>query len=146
MTAELTSISSSTKDTSDATRLQIEGLNEPIVINYFKTLNAGDFEATVELFAEDGVMHPPFESDISGRDAIVNYLHQEAKGIKIYPHQGIIDILENGQSQVQVSGKAETSWCGVNVSWIFILNENKQIAYTRVKLLASPQELLNLRR
>ncbi|BDA75540.1 nuclear transport factor 2 [Rivularia sp. IAM M-261] len=135
--AEFTSVANSTK---------IEGIEEPTVLSYFETLNAGDFEATADLFAPDGVMRPPFESDISGRDAIVSYLNQEAKGIKAYPNQGIIEVIEDGQYQVQVSGKAETSWCGVNVSWIFILNESKEIVYTRVKLLASPQELLNLRR
>ena len=35
---------------------------------------------------------------------------------------------------------------GVNVSWLFILNSQQQIVSTTVKLLASPQELLNLRR
>ncbi|NJR14336.1 MAG: nuclear transport factor 2 family protein [Calothrix sp. CSU_2_0] len=125
---------------------QIEGITEPIILLYFKTLNAGDFAATVELFAEDGIMHPPFESDITGHNAILNYLNQEAQGIKAYPRQGIIEALENRQSQVQVSGKAETSWCGVNVTWLFILNEQKEILYTKIKLLASPQELLNLRK
>ena len=90
-------------------------------------------------------MHPPFESDIVGSDAIAAYLQQEAPGVKADPHQGIIENLENNQIQVQVTGKAQTSWCGVNVMWLFILNEQRQIAYTRVKLLASPQELLALR-
>jgi hypothetical protein len=145
-TAEFSSVASSTNDLDAVTELQIEGLDEPTVLSYFETLNAGNFEATADLFALDGIMHPPFESDISGRDAIISYLNQEAKGIIAYPRQGIVEALEDGQSQVQVSGKAETSWCGVNVSWIFILNSDKQIVYTRVKLLASPQELLNLRR
>jgi hypothetical protein len=145
-TAEFSSVASSTNDGNAVTELQIEGLDEPTVLSYFETLNAGNFEATADLFALDGIMHPPFESDISGRDAIISYLNQEAKGIIAYPRQGIVEALEDGQSQVQVSGKAETSWCGINVSWIFILNSDKQIVYTRVKLLASPQELLNLRR
>jgi Nuclear transport factor 2 (NTF2) domain len=145
-TAEFSSVTSSTNDADAVTELKIEGLDEPTVLIYFETLNAGNFEATADLFADSGIMHPPFESDISGRDAIINYLNQEAKGIRAYPRQGIVEALSDGQSQVQVSGKAETSWCGVNVSWIFILNEDKQIVYTRVKLLASPQELLNLQR
>lgn len=144
--AEFTSVANSTKNMTDAVEFKIEGLDEPTVLSYFKTLNAGNFEATADLFAPEGVMHPPFESDISGRNAIIDYLNQEAKGIKAYPNQGIIEVIEDGQYQVQVSGKAETSWCGVNVSWIFILNECKEIVYTRVKLLASPQELLSLRR
>lgn len=124
----------------------IEGITEPTILDYFQTLNAGDFQATAQLFAVDGVMHPPFESGIAGRDGILNYLNQEAINIKAYPRQGIIEAIEAGKSQIQVSGKAETAWCGVNVTWLFILNEQKQITYTKIKLLASPQELLNLRR
>ncbi|WP_193195725.1 nuclear transport factor 2 family protein [Nostoc sp. MG11] len=124
---------------------QIEGITESNILRYFETLNAGEFEATATLFAEDGVMHPPFESDIVGPDAIATYLKQEAQNVKALPHQGIADNLENEQIQVQVTGKAQTSWCGVNVLWLFILNQQRQILYTRIKLLASPQELLSMR-
>jgi Nuclear transport factor 2 (NTF2) domain len=125
---------------------QIEGITEKSVLSYFETLNAGKFEVTAALFAHDGVMHPPFESGIVGRDAIAAYLKQEAQSIKAYPKTGIADTLEDGNIQVQVTGKAETSWCGVNVLWLFILNQQRQISYTKIKLLASPQELLSLRR
>ncbi|MBE9033993.1 nuclear transport factor 2 family protein [aff. Roholtiella sp. LEGE 12411] len=124
---------------------QIEGITELSILRYFETLNAGEFDVTAALFAEDGVMHPPFESDIVGPDAIATYLKQEAQNIKALPRKGIIDSLENQQIQVQVTGKAQTSWCGVNVLWLFILNQQRQIIYTRIKLLASPQELLSLR-
>lgn len=133
------------KATESLNKIEIAGITEPCILNYFTTLNAGEFLATAALFAEDGIMHPPFESDIVGSDAIAAYLQQEAQGVKADPHQGIIENLENNQIQVQVTGKAQTSWCGVNVMWLFILNEQRQIAYTRVKLLASPQELLALR-
>ncbi len=119
---------------------------EPTVLSYFETLNAGAFDATAALFATDGVMHPPFESDIVGQEAIALYLNNEAQGIKAYPRQSIVETLEQQQIQVQVTGKAQTSWCGVNVSWIFILNQQRQIVYTKIKLLASPQDLLALRR
>ncbi|MCC5638091.1 ketosteroid isomerase family protein [Nostoc sp. CHAB 5844] len=125
--------------------IKIEGLTEPCILDYFATLNASQFQQTAALFAEDGVMHPPFESGIIGPDAIATYLQQEAQGLKAYPHQGIIENLENDQIQVQVTGKAQTSWCGVNVMWLFILNAQRQITYTKIKLLASPQELLALR-
>ncbi len=124
----------------------IEGITEPTILRYFETLNAGEFDATASLFAEDGVMHPPFESDIVGPDAIATYLKQEAQDIKAFPRQGIAESSENDQIEFQVTGKAQTSWCGVNVLWLFILNQQRQIIYTRIKLLASPQELLNLRR
>ncbi|MBW4685919.1 MAG: nuclear transport factor 2 family protein [Komarekiella atlantica HA4396-MV6] len=124
---------------------QIEGITESNILRYFETLNTGEFEATAALFAEDGVMRPPFESDIVGPDAIATYLNQEAQNVKALPCQGIADNLENEQIQVQVTGKAQTSWCGVNVLWLFILNQQRQILYTRIKLLASPQELLSIR-
>ncbi|MBW4635904.1 MAG: nuclear transport factor 2 family protein [Iphinoe sp. HA4291-MV1] len=125
---------------------QIKGITEPTLLRYFKTLNAGEFEETATLFAEDGVMHPPFEAAIAGRDAITRYLQQEAQNVKVYPCEGIAETLKGEQIQLQVTGKAQTSWCGVNVLWTFILNQQKEILYTRIKLLASPQELLNLRR
>ncbi|MCF2146901.1 ketosteroid isomerase family protein [Desmonostoc muscorum LEGE 12446] len=128
-----------------SSEFKIEGITETRVLRYFETLNAGEFEETAALFAKDGVMHPPLESDIVGCDAIAAYLKQEAQNIKAYPNRGISDTLENGNIQVQVTGKAQTSWCGVNVLWIFILNQQRQILYTRIKLLASPQELLSLR-
>ncbi len=128
-----------------STEFQIQEITETSVLRYFETLNAGEFDQTAALFAKDGVMRPPLESDIVGCDAIAAYLKQEAQNIKAYPNTGISDTLENGNIQVQVTGKAQTSWCGVNVLWIFILNQQRQILYTRIKLLASPQELLSLR-
>ncbi len=124
----------------------IAGMTEPTVLRYFKTLNAGEFEATAALFASEGVMHPPFESGIVGSDAIARYLQQEAQDIKAYPREGIVETLEDEQIQVQVTGSSQTSWCGVNVNWLFILNQQGQIIYTKIKLIASPQELLSLRR
>jgi hypothetical protein len=126
--------------------LVIEGISESAILQYFQTLNAGEFDATAALFADNGVMHAPFESGIAGRSAIAAYLKQEAQGIKAFPRQGIAEALENGQTQFQVTGKAQTSWCGVNVLWEFLLNQEKQILDVKIKLLASPQELLNLRR
>lgn len=128
------------------TSLTIEGITEPTVLRYFETLNAGEFEATATLFAADGAMHPPFESAVVGPQNIVAYLQQEAQGIKLEPRQGIAQTLENEQIQVQVSGKVQTSWCGVNVSWIFILSQEREIIAATIKLLASPQELLSLQR
>ncbi|OYD94163.1 nuclear transport factor 2 [Nostoc sp. 'Peltigera membranacea cyanobiont' 213] len=125
---------------------QIEGITETSVLRYFETLNAGEFEATAALFAVEGVMHPPFESDIVGTDAIAAYLKKEGQNVKAYPNTGIAETLETGEIQVQVTGKAQTSWCSVNVLWLFILNQQRQILYTRIKLLASPQELLSFRR
>jgi len=129
-----------------ATSLTIEGVTEPRILSYFETLNAGDFEATAALFATDGMMKPPFESNIVGADRIAAYLNQEALGIKVEPRQGIAQALEHDQIQVQVTGKVQTSLFGVNVSWLFVLSQQREIVAATIKLLASPQELLSLRR
>ncbi|BAZ66728.1 MAG: ketosteroid isomerase family protein [Pelatocladus maniniholoensis HA4357-MV3] len=126
--------------------LTIEGITEPTILAYFQTLNAGDFNATANLFANDGVMHPPFESGIVGPEAIVNYLNKEALGIEASPQQGIFETIEEDLIQFQVTGKAQTSWCGVNVLWQFVINQEREILYTKIKLLASPQELLKMQR
>ena len=89
-------------------------------------------------------MHPPFESGIVGRTAILSYLNKEAIDIKAYPREGTREISEDNITQIQVAGKAKTPWFSVNVSWLFILNENQQILDVKIKLLASPQELLSL--
>ncbi len=133
--------------TSSATaELTIEGIEEPVVLRYFETFNRGDFYATAALFAESGALYPPFEDPIVGAEAIVTYLEAEAPGMKVYPRQGIVNTLEDDTNKVQVSGKVETRWFCVNVSWLFVLNQEDRILSATIKLLASPQELLNLRR
>lgn len=126
--------------------LVIAGITESVIVDYFETMNAGNYQATAALFAESGIMQPPFAEPITGREAIANYLQTEAKGMQLVPQQGLSEISENAQIQIQVSGKVQTPVFGINVSWIFILNPQQEIIFTKVKLLASPQELLNLRR
>ncbi len=124
----------------------IAGIAEPNLIKYFETFNAGDFEATSQLFAVDGALHPPFESVIEGRDAIVDYLKAEAKGITAQPQQGAIKQALDDCTEVEVTGRVQTPWFGVNVAWLFTLNSQQEITFLKVKLIASPQELLKLRR
>jgi hypothetical protein len=135
-----------TPKSASTTDLTIEGITEAKVLRYFETMNAGNYEATAALFAEAGVMHPPFEEPIEGKDAIATYLEAEAKGMQLFPRQGIAETLLNDQTQIQVSGKVQTPWFSVNVSWIFVLSSEREILSARIKLLASPQELLSLRR
>jgi|ERR687886_2136041 hypothetical protein len=126
--------------------LTIEGITEPVVLRYFETMNAGDYKATAALFADTGAMHPPFEQAIEGREAIATYLEAEAKGMQLFPTKGIVETQKEDQTQIQVTGKVQTPWFGVNVAWIFVLSPEREILTTRIKLLASPQELLSLRR
>ncbi|WP_427156776.1 nuclear transport factor 2 family protein [Aliinostoc sp. HNIBRCY26] len=124
---------------------QIPGIKETTILEYFKNLNARNFTATAALFTPQGVMNPPFESAIVGRDAIARYLRKEAQDVKAEPQQGISATLKDGYTQVQVTGKAHTFWCSVNVMWLFTLNPQQQITDTQIKLLASPQELVAMR-
>jgi hypothetical protein len=135
-----------TPETASASELIIEGIREPVVLRYFETMNAGDYDATAALFADTGAMHPPFEQPIEGPEAIATYLKTEAKGMQLFPREGLAEPLDENQTQIQVSGKVQTPLFGVNVSWIFVLTPEKEIVYARIKLLASPQELLKLRR
>ena len=125
--------------------IKIAGITKPTVLRYFETLNAGDFEATANLFAEDGVLHAPFEEPIIGSSSIATYLKTEARGMQLEPQQGVSEILEDGNVEVQVSGRVQTSAFGINVAWLFLLNSDQKLLSVTVKLLASPQELLNLR-
>ncbi|MES1021515.1 ketosteroid isomerase family protein [Gloeocapsa sp. BRSZ] len=135
---------SSANDSSERS-ISIEGIAEPTILRYFETLNAGDFDATATLFASDGTLKAPFESPIVGQEAIATYLHKEAQDMVLSPTQGVIEPQED-VIKVQVAGKVQTSWCGVNVSWTFLLNQHRQIIAATVKLLASPQDLLNMQR
>jgi Nuclear transport factor 2 (NTF2) domain len=127
--------------------LTIEGITESVILQYFGTLNAADFEATSRLFALEGAMHPPFESLIVGREAIADYLQKEARGMIAQPQQGaVIQTLESGCTEIQVTGRVQTPMFGVNVSWLFTLSPEQEIFLVKIKLVASPQELLKLRR
>ncbi|HAZ45924.1 MAG TPA: nuclear transport factor 2 [Cyanobacteria bacterium UBA11369] len=126
--------------------ISIQGIEEATILRYFETLNAGEFEQTAALFAAAGAMHPPFEAAVIGADAIAAYLQAEAQGMQLFPREGIAEPLDDGQLKVQVGGKVQTPWFSVNVAWLFLLNTEREIASATIKLLASPQELLNLRR
>ena len=123
--------------------IAIEGIEELAIINYFATIDTEDFTATAFLFAEDGQMLAPFEKPIVGREKIAAYLAKEATGMKLLPQQGILETEEEIE-RYKVLGKVRTSLFSVNVAWYFTLNPDSQLTSARIKLLASPQELLNL--
>ena len=125
--------------------IKIAGITKPAVLRYFETLNAGDFAATANLFVDNGILHAPFEEPIIGKSSIATYLKTEARGMQLEPQQGISQILEDDRVEVQVSGRVKTFAFGVNVGWLFVLNSDREILAVTVKLLASAQELLNLR-
>lgn len=126
--------------------LTIDGCSNATVIRYFETMNAGAFDQTATLFAEDGALIPPFEDPIVGPAAIATYLHNEAVGMRLRPRTGTSTLLDTGDMQIEIKGKVQTLIFGVNVGWAFILTAEDSIKSVQVKLLASPQELLNLMR
>ncbi|NJN58044.1 MAG: SnoaL-like domain-containing protein [Leptolyngbyaceae cyanobacterium SL_5_9] len=122
----------------------IAGISEPVIYRYFETLNLADFQATAALFAVEGVMHPPFDEEQVGEEAIAAYLQAEAKGMKFHPRQGIFETLEN-ETHYKVAGTVQTPVFSVNVNWLFVLDAQSKILSVKIKLLASPQELLGMR-
>jgi len=131
-------------ETTSSIELTIEGISEPVIERYFETLNSADFQATAALFAAEGVMHPPFDEDQVGEEAIATYLKAEAKGMQFHPRQGISETLD-GETHYKVTGKVQTPVFSVNVNWFFVLNPQSEILSVKIKLLASPQELLGMR-
>jgi hypothetical protein len=119
-------------------------ITETIIYRYFQTLNTGEFVETAHLFAEDGLLIPPFEEGVRGQEAIANYLDEEAQGLTTFPSQGTLETLKDQSTQITITGKVQTPLFKVNVRWQFQLITSGEIASLEVKLLASPQELLNL--
>jgi hypothetical protein len=120
-------------------------VNEPVILRYFETLNEGAFQATGQLFAVDGEMQPPFEQAVVGTDAIASYLQAEAKGFSLQPREGTVKLLDSGYTEIEVAGKVQTPLFSVNVSWLFLVDSEEKLLLAKIKLLASPQDLLSLR-
>lgn len=134
---------------SSTVQVTIEGVTEPTVLRYFEAMNAGDLQAVTALFAPEGALQPPFEKPMVGYDAIAAYMREEAPGLKLLPGQGISRTQEDGSKQFKITGKCQTPWFGVNVgmnlAWRFLINPQGKIFFLAIDMLASPQELLNLR-
>ena len=113
------------------------------VAQYFQTVNQAEFSATAALFTDSSTLIAPFTRPITGRKAIALYLSQEAQGMKLLPEMETI-IVNEAETQVTITGKVKTSLFSVNVAWHFSLNPQQQIKTAKIKLLASPQELLGL--
>jgi len=135
------------------TSLDIDGIYENTIYQYFIRLNNGEFMETAQLFAEQGCLNPPFEESIAGREAIARYLEREAKGMNFCPERGEIipkvgvaaPLKNSDRTQYQIHGKVKTNFFTVNVSWSIELNAAREIMAVDVKLLASINELLSFR-
>ena len=132
-----------------STKVKIEGIDEPAVLSYVEAMNADNFDAAVALFTPDGALQPPFQKPIVGHEAIARYMREEAQGLNMMPQQGISEVQADGSKQLKVTGVVQTPWFGVNVgmniAWRFLINPQGKIFFVAIDMLASPEELLNLR-
>ncbi|MEO0408818.1 MAG: nuclear transport factor 2 family protein [Cyanobacteria bacterium P01_A01_bin.135] len=130
------------------TQLGLVDLGHPTLTHYFETINAGAFQETAALFTPDGEMRAPFSEPIP-QPAIAAYLEKEATGMALHPRQ--VEPVDRpaddplSEYDIQVTGQVQTPLFSVNVAWLFALQQDA-IRAVRIKLLASPQELLKLRR
>jgi hypothetical protein len=132
------------------TKVTIDGVTNPTVLDYINNMNANDFDVVVSLFSPNGALQPPFQKPIVGRDAILEYMREECQNLKLMPEQGVSEPTEDGFTQVKVTGKVQTPWfganVGMNIAWRFLLDPQGKIFFVAIDLLASPRELLNLLR
>jgi hypothetical protein len=126
--------------------IDIQGIQEPVIYAYFERLNNGKFIATSKLFAEQGCLNPPFDNQIQGRDAIAQYLEQEAKGVRFCPEYGEVLAIDSNHTRYLIQGKVEMNWFTINISWSIDLNAANEIILVEVKLLTSLDDLLSFSR
>jgi hypothetical protein len=131
-------------------KVSIQGVDNTTVLEYMDNLNANDFGALIQLFAEDGALQPPFKRPIAGKDAIFRFFNEECQNLKLVPERGIVEPAQDGYTQIKVTGKVQTPWfggkVGMDIAWRFLLNPDNKIFFVAIDLLASPKELLNLMR
>lgn len=132
------------------TKVNIEGVTNTTILNYMNLLNANDFDELIKLFAVDGALQPPFKKPIVGQDSVFKFFKEECPNLKLAPERGVEEPVEDGYTQVKVTGKVQTPWfgagVGMNMSWRFLLNSENKIFFVAIDLLASPKELLKLAR
>lgn len=124
--------------------INIQGILDSTIYEYFTKLNNGEFTAAAELFSELGILAPPFDKTVQGKKEIAQYLKKEAKGIKSCPEQG--KILEQGYlTEYQIKGTVEISQFVFNVEWLIELNSDQEIIMVEVKLTASLEDLFDFK-
>jgi hypothetical protein len=130
--------------------VKINGVTEPAVLAYIEAMNTDNFDAAVALFTADGALQPPFQKPIIGQEAIAKYMGEEAQGLNMMPQQGICEVQPDGSKQVKITGVVQTPWFGItvgmNISWRFLIDPDGKIFFVAIDMLASAQELINLRR
>jgi Orange carotenoid protein, N-terminal/Nuclear transport factor 2 (NTF2) domain len=138
------------KESSERSKVTIEGTDNATVLSYMNNMNANDFDALIELFTPDGALQPPFQRPIVGKEAVFRFFREECQNLKLLPERGIIEPADDNYTQIKVTGKVQTPWfgagVGMNMAWRFLLTPDNKIFFVAIDLLASPKELLNLTR
>lgn len=116
-----------------------------LIEQYFDSFNQGDFEKTASLFSQTGQLMPPFEDEITGPTEILSYLNKKAENMEAMPKQWSLYQEESDQWRVDVLGKVKAIVFQVNVNWQFTVTPSHEIGTAKIKLVASPKELLSLR-
>lgn len=124
---------------------------QQLIEQYFETFNQQAFDQTAALFAAQGSLTPPFEGAIVGREKIQAYLEKKAANMHAQPEEWNFpaegDAVDNKQPlyRVAVQGRVKAIVFQVSVLWEFAIAPTCEIAIARVKLIATPKELLSLR-
>ena len=121
------------------------GEDAKTVRTYFQTFNQGLFVETSQLFSQMGCLHPPFEEPVQGPSAIAQYLKREATGMVADPVDAQSIDLGEHERKVTVKGKVTALVFKVTVVWDFMLNSQNQLTSARINLVASLEELLQIR-
>jgi len=119
-------------------------ITEPVISEYFKTINSAEFEKTAALFAPHGEFHTPFTPELIGHNAIALYLSTQCQEITITPHKSKIQRSDNGTVEANITGTIATSLFRSDASWQFSLNTRQEILCVKVKFLTSVRDLLGL--
>ncbi len=114
------------------------------IMAYFQTLNGEKYKITANLFTEDGVLYPPFEEPIQGREEISNYLESYSKGYEFTPEEITIECANFGNSKYKVIGEMGNKILKVGVAWYFVLDKSGKIISLRMIIIASLDEFVHL--
>ncbi|MEO0947154.1 MAG: ketosteroid isomerase family protein, partial [Cyanobacteria bacterium J06641_5] len=119
--------------------------NAAVILSYFTSFNRGQYQQAASLFAPDGSLHPPFESPIVGPEQIARYFFKEADGMTISLSTADTQPLGDGRLQVNAWGRVAAFVFQVNAAWYFIVSAEREIESLQIELLATPEELLQIR-
>jgi len=129
---------------SNQSMCNFSSLDQPIIQSYFHYLNSESYDLVANLFAEEGILYPPFDQPVIGPESITHYLKTEAINMVIEPLECFLKATSETEKTYEVFGKVTTDLFSVNVGWLFKVDATNRLLEVRVKLLATLRELLKL--